>query len=73
MELIRGIHNIKAHHSGCVLTIGNFDGVHLGHMKVLAQVARQAKLLNLASTVMTFEPQPMELLLKIKHQQGSID
>lgn len=66
MELIRGIHNIKAHHSGCVLTIGNFDGVHLGHMKVLAQVARQAKLLNLASTVMTFEPQPMELFAKDK-------
>jgi len=64
MELIRGIHNIKAHHSGCVLTIGNFDGVHLGHMKVLTHVARQAKLLNLASTVMTFEPQPMELFTK---------
>ncbi|WP_413283803.1 bifunctional riboflavin kinase/FAD synthetase [Vibrio sp. MA40-2] len=64
MELIRGIHNIKAHHSGCVLTIGNFDGVHLGHMEVLAQVAHQAKLLKVASMVMTFEPQPMELFAK---------
>ncbi len=66
MELIRGIHNIKAHHKGCVLTIGNFDGVHLGHSKVLSQVAHQAKLLDLVSTVMTFEPQPMELFARDK-------
>ncbi|MCG3731545.1 bifunctional riboflavin kinase/FAD synthetase [Vibrio cincinnatiensis] len=64
MELIRGIHNIKPHHHGCVLTIGNFDGVHLGHQKVLSQVSKQAKQLNLPSVVMTFEPQPMELFLK---------
>jgi riboflavin kinase/FMN adenylyltransferase len=66
MELIRGIHNIKPRHRGCVLTIGNFDGVHLGHAEVLAQVAHQAKIRNLASTVMTFEPQPMELFAKDK-------
>ncbi|MGL5118190.1 MAG: bifunctional riboflavin kinase/FAD synthetase, partial [Plesiomonas shigelloides] len=34
MELIRGIQNIKPQHHGCVLTIGNFDGVHLGHQAV---------------------------------------
>lgn len=66
MELIRGIHNIKSRHHGCVLTIGNFDGVHLGHQQVLEQVAERAKALNLPSVVMTFEPQPMELFLKDK-------
>ena len=66
MELIRGIHNIKPHHHGCVLTIGNFDGVHLGHLRVLAQVSQQAKYLQLPSVVMTFEPQPMELFAKEK-------
>ncbi|PNH92503.1 bifunctional riboflavin kinase/FAD synthetase [Vibrio diazotrophicus] len=66
MELIRGIHNIKAQHNGCVLTIGNFDGVHLGHQQVLQKVSEQAKKLNLPSVVMTFEPQPMELFLKDK-------
>ncbi|TRN23131.1 bifunctional riboflavin kinase/FAD synthetase [Vibrio furnissii] len=66
MELIRGIHNIKSRHHGCVLTIGNFDGVHLGHQQVLDQVAERAKALNLPSVVMTFEPQPMELFLKDK-------
>ncbi|NOI64783.1 bifunctional riboflavin kinase/FAD synthetase [Vibrio sp. 99-8-1] len=61
MELIRGIHNIKAQHKGCVLTIGNFDGVHLGHLKVLSQLSQKAESLALPSVVMTFEPQPMEL------------
>ena len=64
MELIRGIHNIKAHHAGCVLTIGNFDGVHLGHQAVLRQVSEQAAKLGLPATVMTFEPQPLELFAK---------
>ncbi|MDN3610904.1 bifunctional riboflavin kinase/FAD synthetase [Vibrio ostreicida] len=66
MELIRGIHNIKPHHSGCVLTIGNFDGVHLGHQEVLRQVSEQAKSLGLPSTVMTFDPQPLELFAQDK-------
>ncbi|NOH98938.1 bifunctional riboflavin kinase/FAD synthetase [Vibrio sp. 99-70-13A1] len=66
MELIRGIHNIKAQHNGCVLTIGNFDGVHLGHQEVLQQVSRQADLLALPSVVMTFEPQPMEFFARDK-------
>jgi len=39
MELLRGIHNIKASHQGCVLSIGNFDGVHLGHQAVLSASA----------------------------------
>lgn len=61
MELIRGIHNIQPHHAGCVLTIGNFDGVHLGHQAVLEQVSQKAKQLGLPSIVMTFDPQPLEL------------
>ena len=64
MEFVRGIHNIKSHHHGCVLTIGNFDGVHLGHQQVLRQVSQRAERLGLDSVVMTFEPQPMELFAK---------
>lgn len=61
MELIRGIHNLRSEHHGCVLTIGNFDGVHLGHQAVLAQVQAQARALGVAAAVMTFEPQPQEI------------
>ncbi len=61
MELIRGIHNIRQAHKGCVLTIGNFDGVHLGHQAVLKQVIAKARALGYPATVMTFEPQPLEV------------
>ncbi len=40
------------------VTIGNFDGVHLGHQAILAQVCTQAKQQNLVPTVMTFSPHP---------------
>ncbi|OBT06629.1 riboflavin biosynthesis protein RibF [Vibrio sp. UCD-FRSSP16_10] len=66
MHLIRGSHNIRPEHQGCVLTIGNFDGVHLGHQTVLKQVKQKADALGLPAVVMTFEPQPLELFLQSK-------
>jgi len=60
MELIRGLHNLRDRHRGCVATIGNFDGVHLGHRKVLAQVKAKAAELGLPSVAIIFEPQPRE-------------
>ncbi|MBE0367270.1 bifunctional riboflavin kinase/FAD synthetase [Pseudoalteromonas sp. MMG013] len=66
MQLIRGIHNIRPHHFGCVLTIGNFDGVHLGHVEVLKGLVQDAKRYNLPSTVMLFERQPQEFFAKDK-------
>ncbi|MCO7186968.1 MULTISPECIES: bifunctional riboflavin kinase/FAD synthetase [unclassified Pseudoalteromonas] len=64
MQLIRGIHNIRPHHYGCVLTIGNFDGVHLGHTEVLKGLVADAHAHNLPSTVMLFEPQPQEFFAR---------
>jgi riboflavin kinase/FMN adenylyltransferase len=64
MKLIRGMHNIhRSTHSaevGCVATIGNFDGVHLGHQAVLKQLENESKRLNLPQVVIVFEPQPKE-------------
>ena len=61
MELIRGIHNLQHQPQGCVLSIGNFDGIHLGHRAVLSRLLKEAERLQVPSTVMTFEPQPAEL------------
>ena len=61
MELLRGLHNLKTEHKGCVLSIGNFDGVHLGHSAVLSRLLIEAQRLQLPATVLTFEPQPEEL------------
>lgn len=63
MELVRGIHNLKKQHQGCVLSIGNFDGIHLGHQAVLSRLSAEAKRLSVPAVVMTFEPQPEELFL----------
>ncbi len=60
MELIRGLHNLRPRHRGCAATIGNFDGVHLGHQAVLGQLSERAAVLNLPVAVITFEPQPRE-------------
>ncbi len=60
MELIRGLCNLRPEHRGCVATIGNFDGVHLGHQAVLGQLAEAGARLNLPTVVITFEPQPQE-------------
>ena len=60
MQIIRGIYNLKPEHHGCVATIGNFDGVHLGHQAVLGQLAEKADESGLPLVVVTFEPQPQE-------------
>jgi len=60
MRLIRGLHNMPAAQRGCALTIGNFDGVHLGHQAVLDQLHSRAAELQLSATVMVFEPTPQE-------------
>ena len=61
MQLVRGIHNIRLEDHGCVLTIGNFDGVHLGHQQVIKALVSKAKALNCVAAVLVFEPQPQEL------------
>jgi len=60
MRLIRGLHNLRDGDRGCVATIGNFDGVHLGHRTVFQKLLLRGRELGLPATVITFEPQPME-------------
>ncbi|MEK7840961.1 MAG: bifunctional riboflavin kinase/FAD synthetase, partial [Pseudomonadota bacterium] len=60
MEVVRGLHNLRPRHRGCVATLGNFDGVHLGHQVVIGQLAEKAQELRLPTLAMIFEPQPLE-------------
>ena len=60
MQLVRGLHNLRPHHRGCVATIGNFDGVHRGHQAILARLRERAAELGVPSCVVIFEPQPRE-------------
>ena len=59
MKVFRGLPNAAAR-APCALTIGNFDGVHLGHQALLARVRDAASGLGLEAAVMTFEPHPRE-------------
>jgi riboflavin kinase/FMN adenylyltransferase len=48
---------------GACVTIGNFDGVHLGHQRLLARVRDKARQKGLASVVITFDPHPLRVIL----------
>lgn len=60
MELVRGLHNLRPRHRGCVATIGNFDGVHAGHQAILKRLRTHSDRLGLPGCVVIFEPQPRE-------------
>jgi len=62
MKLIRGLHNVNPawFANGCVLTLGNFDGVHRGHQMMLQQLRDAGRVQALPTVVLTFEPMPRE-------------
>ena len=60
MKLIRYLPEASLFPEGCALTIGNFDGVHVGHRMVLNSLQQQASNTDLKTVVMCFEPQPIE-------------
>jgi riboflavin kinase/FMN adenylyltransferase len=62
VDVLNGIEDIKPRHSGCVVTIGNFDGMHRGHQKIFNTVLEEARKLKVKSMAITFEPHPMKVL-----------
>lgn len=66
MKLIRGLYNLKPKHCHCVVTFGNFDGVHLGHRALIYQTKSLAKALARSTLVILFEPHPSEFFLRNK-------
>jgi riboflavin kinase / FMN adenylyltransferase len=77
MKVARGLHNLgkaagrpadgrlndrRPADSGCVLTVGNYDGVHLGHQHMIRVLKERAAKLGCASTVLVFEPSSKEFI-----------
>lgn len=60
MLIKRGFESVRAASHGCVVAIGNFDGMHLGHQAILARLAGCGRQMGLPTAVLTFEPQPRE-------------
>jgi riboflavin kinase/FMN adenylyltransferase len=62
VKVLDGIRELSAPLASSVLTIGNFDGVHLGHQVLLRRVVSLARAAGVPSVVMTFEPHPVKVL-----------
>ena len=62
MELVRGLHNLSQRPEGCVLTVGNYDGVHLGHQQMIGVLKLRAAELRSTATVLVFEPSSKEFI-----------
>ena len=60
MELIRGLYNLRPHQHGCVLTIGAFDGIHVGHQEMIRVLRDCARQHRLPAALLSFEPTPRE-------------
>jgi riboflavin kinase / FMN adenylyltransferase len=60
MQFVRGLHNLRSRHRHCVVTIGNFDGLHLGHQALLRLLADKAAQLHTHSCMISFDPLPHE-------------
>lgn len=67
MNIIEDIEKIDHPYKNAVITIGNFDGVHIGHQALFHQVIEKARALQGTSIVMTFEPHPVRVLKQNNH------
>jgi riboflavin kinase/FMN adenylyltransferase len=62
MELIRGLTNLRPHQRGCAVTVGGFDGLHLGHQALIGRLHEAAAKLGRRTMLISFEPMPKEYL-----------
>jgi riboflavin kinase/FMN adenylyltransferase len=62
MRIVRGVKNFSERLPNPVLTLGNFDGVHLGHQAIFKKVVERAGEIKGTSMAFTFEPHPLKVL-----------
>jgi riboflavin kinase/FMN adenylyltransferase len=65
VELIRGLYNLRPHQHGCVLTIGAFDGIHLGHQEMIRVLRDRGHEHRLPAVLLSFEPTPREFFAEV--------
>ena len=71
MELVRGLQGLREKHRGAAITVGSFDGIHLGHGALIASTCGLAKQLAKPAMMLTFEPLPREYLAALSKQEGA--
>ena len=62
MEVVRGIQNIPNHMQCAVVTVGNFDGIHLGHQSIIRRVVEEARREKCPAVVISFDPHPKKVI-----------
>ena len=62
MQLIENLDDIELPFKNAVVTIGNFDGVHIGHQALFHEVIERADAIGGTSIAMTFEPHPIRVI-----------
>jgi riboflavin kinase/FMN adenylyltransferase len=67
MQIIQDIEKIKKPFSSAVITIGNFDGVHIGHQALFHEVVERAEAMDGTAIDMTFDPHPIRVITKNGH------
>ena len=67
MKVIETLDHITEPFNKAVITIGNFDGVHIGHQALFHEVIEKAETIGGTSIAMTFEPHPIRVLKKNGH------
>ena len=68
MKYLRGLKAVTANtlitNKGCVASIGNFDGLHLGHRKIISNLKAQSEAMDLPLTIISIEPLPSEFFME---------
>lgn len=62
MVTIKGLEHLRERYRNVVLTIGNFDGVHIGHQKIFRTVAERARAIEGTALAVTFDPHPLKVI-----------
>jgi riboflavin kinase/FMN adenylyltransferase len=62
MQIFKQIENISTEFQKAIMTIGNFDGIHVGHHQIMKKLIAEARVRNCKAIVITFEPHPKMVL-----------